>query len=821
MKTIYPVPVLLLPLLVFVASCSTEPPVVVEVPLEQEPIPEVVAKGEPEVESAIPGEGRIAESTIGSTGNDSVSGEGSVSETSFTDSVSWQTTPSDELIQRNETPAPTIATELEPLVPLLPQRSFSREPSLSGTIFQPEARPASRDTAAFHQNRSVHANASVTHKRTPDVHGLALRSKKPSVHRIHPSQSFTIEGKEGTLVNIPAGSLAFETGEPCNLPATVRMWEFYTLPDILLAGLSTDCDEGLLQTGGMIYLEAEAKGLPLKVSKGRKIKVDFNPVRTIDSEFDLFHGVKENKRISWRRVKAAKPKEQKPNTEKSIARVTIHDASQGENSSVSRSKAMFVESIFSFVFDDEGDAVSEYVNDFSKPRTFVGLGTASFANGTKIFFDGALQVSSFQYHGTKNYQRYGTKEAEASPSRMVIDFQGGFLAAKIPPQHQDSSFSLVLRENTRINPIIRSTPSSSGCFFILNERLSPIGSLLPEYKKVRYDNWEERIGDNHTLRCLQGKVGVYSSKHYLNLDAQMGRDFGILSPAEKTSVGNLHGNGPFEGNFAKRIVESTSSKIEKAIKDTETAKRQSLQIPQATLRGFLRPRQNALALNRIRTQANDRRILLQNCLKELQGSEELCEVLVSAAKRIDEPETMSRCSDLQGRLKGSIQEFAAWTGQKDLAAMDAMTAKVAAVSKFSSEFLSARLSSEFLSARLSWHNLDKLSAPRNGMESYDLASDFSFDPITQEDAEETKVDTSFGPYFFAVWPQAGISSNAFVGMNRVPRGNFKAIGFAVDTNGEIFADFKNARTGGKIKLDLKAMDRELFRRTVSGWPGWK
>ena len=56
-----------------------------------------------------------------------------------------------------------------------------------------------------------------------------------------------------------------------------------------------------------------------------------------------------------------------------------------------------------------------------------------------------------------------------------------------------------------------------------------------------------------------------------------------------------------------------------------------------------------------------------------------------------------------------------------------------------------------------------------------------------------------------------------MGSNSVPKGGFKAMGFAVDRDGEIFADFKNASTGGDVELDLKAMDRESFRNTVAGW----
>ncbi|MBO94918.1 MAG: hypothetical protein CMI32_08505 [Opitutales bacterium] len=814
MKTIYPAPVLLLPLLVFVASCSTEPPVVVEVPLEQEPIPEVVAKSEPEVESAIPGEGGMAESTIGSTGNDSVSGEGSVSEASFTDNVSLQTVPSDERVQRDEIPTPAIATELEPLVPFLLQRNFSREPSLSGTLSQPEPRPVSRSAAAFHQNRSVNGNASVTHNRTPDVHGLALRSKKPSVHRIHPSQSFTIKGKDGTLVNFPAGSLAFETGEPCNLPVTVRMWEFYSLPDILLAGLSTDSDEGFLQTGGMIYLEAEATGRPLTVRKNRRIKMNFNPSRTIDAEFDLFHGIKENNRIAWRRAKNAKASDETADAKGPVALVTIHDASKGSKSSVVRSEAKFLEPFFGFVFDKETVEVSETVTDFSKPRSFVGLGTATFSNGAKVFFDGNLQIRQFNRTKTANFQSYAKKETETSPSNMALDFQGGFLAAKIPPQHSKSSFSLVLADNTRLNPVIRTQPTSDGCFFVLDECLSPVNSLVPEYK-MRISGGAGvgalvGLDSSHTVRCLRGKMTAYSNRQYLNLDARNGRYFGILSPSENLSVDTLHGKGLNEEDFAEQIVLNTSEKIERNIDGAEEVSRQALDRAQIGLRRFMRPGRNGAAPEALDARLAKHLAPLGDALETLRSSRDLNGVLVAAAEQIERPETVTHCAALEERLEDSIEQVEEWLAQNGGKDAEVLLAKAAAVSEFSSEFLSPSLG---------WHNLDKLKKGRNGMESYDLASDFSFDPAFQdEDAEAPKpVNTSFGPFFYAVWPKEGISSNAFVGKNNVPKGEFKAIGFAVDENGGIFADFKDARTGEKVGLDLKAMEREIFRKTVSGW----
>jgi hypothetical protein len=694
--------------------------------------------------------------------------------------------------------------------PIFLHRDALKGHSLAKTIFKPEPYRNFGSGGAILGKPLLKQDAPTAHAHplTADVHDLALSSKKPSVHRIHPGQSFSIKGKEGTLVNFPAGSLAFKTGEPCQFPATIRMWEFYSLPDILLAGLSTDCDEGFLQTGGMIYLEAEANGRPLGIREGRRIKVNFNPSRSIDAEFDLFHGITENKRIAWRRAVDAKVTSKNVTAKGPVASVTIHDASKGGKSSAVRSEAKFLEPFFGFVFDLEKNQVAETVTDFSTPRSFVGLGTASFSNGTKLFFDGALQVRQFNRSKAASFQNYEKRVAEISPSSLILDFQGSFLAAKILPQHMESSFSLTLTENTRLNPTIRIQPSPDGCFFLINEHLSPIGSLLPEYKKVRFDKWEARVGDNHTVRCLRGKLGAYSTKHYLNLDARAGRHFGILSRSENPSVGTLHGKGLNEEEFAEQVLVNTSEKIERNIDGAEKVSQQALRSAQVDLARVMRPGRNGPLREVLDARLAKQLAPLGGALEMLRSSRELNDVLVAAAEQIERPETVTHCAALNERLENSIGEVEGWLSQNGGKDTEILIAKAAAASEFSSEFLSPSLG---------WHNLDKLKKGRNGMESFDLSSDFSMDPVTREDTEEPKTNTSFGPFFYAVWPKEGISSNAFIGQNNIPKGEFKAIGFAVGDDGQIFADFKDSRTGQKIDLDLKAMDRDLFRKTVAAW----
>ena len=807
MKIFRALPALPLSLLMLLASCSTEPPVAIETLIDSELFSEDAVEPTSRIDETEVSEQEEIKTNAGNEGSGDHS-ESSAKNSTESDSLnrnSAQTESNKGTGARDIANMPASSQNLNPLTPLLLQRNLEGGPSLAATLFKSDhASVPQEGTTSLKPEEQL----APRHRETPGVHDLALVSKKPSVHRIHPSQTFSIKGDEGTLVNFPAGSLAYENGEPCRLPATVKMWEFYTLPDILLAGLSTDCDEGFLQTGGMIYLEAEAGGRRLTVQENRRIKVNFNPSRTIDAEFDLFHGIKENNRIAWRRAENAKINAKDVSAKGSVACVTIHDASKGGKSSAVRSEAKFLEPFFGFVFDLEKNLASETVTDFSKPCSFVGLGTASFSNGTKLFFDGALQIRQFNRSGAASFQNYEKNTPEISPSSMVVDFQGSFLAAKIPPQHLESSFSLTLAENTRLNPIIRIPSSPEGCFFLINEHLSPIGSLLPEYKKVRFDNWQERIGDNHTVRCLRGKLGAYSTEHYLNLDAHAGRHFGILSASENPSVGVLHGKGLSEEEFAEHVVLNTSEKIERNIDGAEKISQTALRSAQIDLRRLMRPGRNGTPQEVLNTRLARQLAPLGDALETLRASRELNGVLVAAAEQIERPETVTHCAALNERLENSIEEMEGWIAQNGGKDAETLLAKAAAVSEFSSEFLSPSLG---------WHNLDKLKKGRNGMESFDLSSDFSMDPVTREDTEKPKTNTSFGPFFYAVWPKEGISSNAFVGQNNIPKGKFKAIGFAVGEDGQIFADFKDTQTGKKVDLDLQAMDRDLFLKTVAAW----
>lgn len=130
---------------------------------------------------------------------------------------------------------------------------------------------------------------------------LAQLSKKPQSFSFDASEDKTIVGKEGTKITIAANSLVSEkTGKPVSGKVCLKLTEYYKISDMLIANLSTTSDGKLLETGGMINVEAYANGEKLKLKDGAAADVVF-PTRKKDDEMKLFNGViGKNGVINWK-----------------------------------------------------------------------------------------------------------------------------------------------------------------------------------------------------------------------------------------------------------------------------------------------------------------------------------------------------------------------------------------------------------------------------------------------------------------------------------------------------------------------------------------
>lgn len=106
---------------------------------------------------------------------------------------------------------------------------------------------------------------------------------------IDPAQGNVIQGRAGTRVWIPAGAFTLADGQRPEGPITVTMKEAYDFGDMLIDGLSTHSDGQLLETGGMVYLEAEANGQALQLGTDQAMTVVL-PTTQMKDGMQLFMG---------------------------------------------------------------------------------------------------------------------------------------------------------------------------------------------------------------------------------------------------------------------------------------------------------------------------------------------------------------------------------------------------------------------------------------------------------------------------------------------------------------------------------------------------
>lgn len=105
---------------------------------------------------------------------------------------------------------------------------------------------------------------------------------------------------EGTVIDIPENAFEYENGNDLKCTKVcVYVWEYYSLADIIAAGLTTTSNRKMLFSDGMVYIEARCFGERLKLKSGKEIKVKM-PSANPDDKMQLFVGNFKNGIIDWK-----------------------------------------------------------------------------------------------------------------------------------------------------------------------------------------------------------------------------------------------------------------------------------------------------------------------------------------------------------------------------------------------------------------------------------------------------------------------------------------------------------------------------------------
>lgn len=124
--------------------------------------------------------------------------------------------------------------------------------------------------------------------------------KEVQVRSFDAQKDVELKFKEGTIISIPANAfIDSKTQKEVTGTIEFEVTEYYKLSDILLADLSTKSDTKILETGGMLYIEALKNGSKLKLKPQKDVKIIFN--NSGKKSMQLFKGERtDDVNINWK-----------------------------------------------------------------------------------------------------------------------------------------------------------------------------------------------------------------------------------------------------------------------------------------------------------------------------------------------------------------------------------------------------------------------------------------------------------------------------------------------------------------------------------------
>lgn len=107
-----------------------------------------------------------------------------------------------------------------------------------------------------------------------------------------------IKGEKGTKVIFPKQCFVDSTGSVISSDIRIEMLEAYSKADLVLNHLQTVCGEGLLESGGTIYLNAYLNDTAVALQEGTSFEISFP---TDDKQWDMsiFYGDTTREEINW------------------------------------------------------------------------------------------------------------------------------------------------------------------------------------------------------------------------------------------------------------------------------------------------------------------------------------------------------------------------------------------------------------------------------------------------------------------------------------------------------------------------------------------
>ncbi|WP_338356121.1 energy transducer TonB [Yeosuana marina] len=145
------------------------------------------------------------------------------------------------------------------------------------------------------EKQTVSSKIGLTEKLSAEVE---IHEKVVQTFTISAEKDTTLLCKEGTKLIIKANSFITTDNREIAGKLALNVAEFYKLSDILLANLTTTSNGNLLETGGMLHIQAKQHESILKLKESEHIEISF-PSKVKKENMQLFSGEWEEGIINW------------------------------------------------------------------------------------------------------------------------------------------------------------------------------------------------------------------------------------------------------------------------------------------------------------------------------------------------------------------------------------------------------------------------------------------------------------------------------------------------------------------------------------------
>lgn len=127
---------------------------------------------------------------------------------------------------------------------------------------------------------------------------LSTIRKESQKFSIYGNRDALVVGENGTILSIPKGTFVNDRNEVVEGKIDIELIEASSVSDFLMNGLQTVSNEDILQSGGMLYVDAKFNNEPVRIASNKEISVEIKS-DWIDPKMKLFKGDLSGSSINW------------------------------------------------------------------------------------------------------------------------------------------------------------------------------------------------------------------------------------------------------------------------------------------------------------------------------------------------------------------------------------------------------------------------------------------------------------------------------------------------------------------------------------------